>query len=55
MTLKAAEGYAAKAIDDPIARSTFIRETRVSIAATLAAGKDVQESAMRTKQKDLER
>jgi cell filamentation protein len=55
MTLKAAEAYAAKAIGDPLSRSNFVRETRASIAATLAAGKDVPEPAMKTKQEDRER
>lgn len=55
LTLKAAEVYAVKSIDDPAARAAFVERTREHIRATLHQGKDVPEPAMKARDHERER
>jgi cell filamentation protein len=55
LTLKAAEVYAVKSIDDPAARAAFVDRTRDHVRATLHQGKDVPEPVMKARDQERER
>ena len=55
LTMKAAELYAARVIDDPASRHAFVSQTREKIRATLAEGKDMPEPKLKTRGQELSR
>ncbi|MGI9026669.1 MAG: hypothetical protein ACR2GP_14040 [Burkholderiaceae bacterium] len=55
LTMKAAELYATKAIDDRAARAAFLESTRERIRATLHEGKDVPEPSTKVRDQGRER
>lgn len=55
LTIKAAEAYAARVINDPSSRHAFISQTREKIRETLAEGKDMPEPIIKGRDQGLSR